>query len=42
LVARYDGSGSTDDAANFVPAMPERPTNDRFPWLGRFEGMSEA
>ena len=38
MVARYDGSGSTDDAANFVPAQPDRPTDDHFPWLGRFEG----
>jgi feruloyl esterase len=35
-VARYDGSGSTDDAANFVAADPPRPTQDRFPWLGSF------
>jgi feruloyl esterase len=38
LVARYGGSGSTDDAANFVAARPERPVDDHFPWLGRFEG----
>jgi Tannase and feruloyl esterase len=35
LVARYDGSGSIDDAANFVPARGPA-FNDRFPWLGRF------
>jgi Tannase and feruloyl esterase len=38
LVARYTGTGSIDDAANFTAARPERPTQDRFPWLGRFEG----
>ena len=38
LVARYTGTGSIDDAANFAAARPERPTQDRFPWLGRFEG----
>jgi feruloyl esterase len=37
LVARYTGTGSTDDAANFVAAKPEHPTQDHFPWLGRFE-----
>jgi Tannase and feruloyl esterase len=37
LVARYRGTGSIDDAANFVAARPERPTQDRFEWLGRFE-----
>jgi hypothetical protein len=37
-VARYRGTGSIDDAANFVAANPERPTQDRFRWLGRFEG----
>jgi hypothetical protein len=37
LVARYDGTGSTDDAANFTATAPEHPTNDHFPWLGRFE-----
>ncbi|HKT02810.1 MAG TPA: tannase/feruloyl esterase family alpha/beta hydrolase [Rugosimonospora sp.] len=36
LVARYDGTGSTDDAANFVPANPPAPVNDHIPWLGRF------
>ncbi|GII23068.1 tannase/feruloyl esterase family alpha/beta hydrolase [Planosporangium mesophilum] len=38
LVARYDGSGSTDDAANFVPVPPERPSDDHVPWMGRFDG----
>lgn len=37
LVARDDGSGSTDDAANFVPVRPAHPVDDHFPWLGRFE-----
>jgi hypothetical protein len=36
LVARYDGSGSIDDAANFVPAEPSGPVDDHVPWLGRF------
>lgn len=38
LVARYTGTGSIDDAANFTAAKPEHPTQDRFPWLGRFDG----
>jgi Tannase and feruloyl esterase len=38
LVARYTGTGSIDDATNFTPARPEHPTQDHFPWLGRFEG----
>ncbi|HVQ90022.1 MAG TPA: tannase/feruloyl esterase family alpha/beta hydrolase [Mycobacteriales bacterium] len=33
-VARYRGTGSTDDATNFAPADPPRPGHDRFPWLG--------
>jgi hypothetical protein len=37
LVARYRGTGSVDDAVNFVAAQPTHPTQDRFPWLGRFE-----
>lgn len=36
LVARYTGTGSIDDAANFTAVRP-KPTQDRFPWLGRFE-----
>lgn len=36
LVARYDGTGSTDDAANFVPANPPSPVDDHYPWLGHF------
>ena len=36
LVARYTGSGSTEDAANFVAASPPEPVDDHFPWLGRF------
>jgi hypothetical protein len=38
FVARYTGSGSIDDAANFTAARPDHPTQDRFPWLGRFDG----
>jgi Tannase and feruloyl esterase len=37
LVARYDGTGSTDDAANFVAANPQQQVDDHFPWLGRFD-----
>jgi tannase/feruloyl esterase len=37
LVARYDGTGSTDDATNFTATQPEHPSNDHFPWLGTFE-----
>ncbi|MFL6125236.1 tannase/feruloyl esterase family alpha/beta hydrolase [Actinophytocola sp.] len=37
LVARYTGTGSVDDAANFTAARPQHPTRDHFPWLGRFE-----
>jgi tannase/feruloyl esterase len=37
LVARYTGTGSIDDAANFTAAKPRHPTDDHFPWLGRFE-----
>ena len=33
-VARYDGSGSVDDAANFVPYTPRTPVRDDFRWLG--------
>jgi feruloyl esterase len=37
LVARYTGTGSIDDAANFTATRPENPSQDHFPWLGRFE-----
>jgi feruloyl esterase len=33
-VARYDGTGSIDDAANFVSSTPRRPVRDDFTWLG--------
>ncbi|MEU5277007.1 tannase/feruloyl esterase family alpha/beta hydrolase [Streptomyces asoensis] len=34
-VARYDGTGSVDDAANFVAAAPSfRPDRDAYDWLG--------
>ena len=33
-VARYDGSGSIDDAANFVSVTPRQPVRDDFRWLG--------
>ncbi|GAB2976718.1 tannase/feruloyl esterase family alpha/beta hydrolase [Saccharothrix stipae] len=34
LTARYDGSGSIDDAANFVSAPPAAPTRDAVDWVG--------
>ncbi|MGW4113236.1 tannase/feruloyl esterase family alpha/beta hydrolase [Actinosynnema sp. NPDC004786] len=34
LTARYDGTGSVDDAANFVAAPPAGPTRDSVDWLG--------
>lgn len=37
LRARYDGSGSVDDAANFVPARPlVPPGNDTIDWAGTY------
>ncbi|WP_262844403.1 tannase/feruloyl esterase family alpha/beta hydrolase [Sphaerisporangium corydalis] len=33
-VARYDGSGSTDDAANFVSSTPAHQPKDDYHWLG--------
>jgi feruloyl esterase len=33
-VARYDGSGSTDDAANFVPYTPRREPGPDYRWVG--------
>ncbi|GIJ50355.1 feruloyl esterase [Virgisporangium aliadipatigenens] len=32
--ARYDGTGSIDDARNFVPAPPARPLADVISWAG--------
>ncbi|WP_033342103.1 tannase/feruloyl esterase family alpha/beta hydrolase [Catenuloplanes japonicus] len=40
-VARYDGSGSTDDAANFTPAPPPTRYRDDIPWLGSFRSGYE-
>ncbi|NUT53281.1 MAG: tannase/feruloyl esterase family alpha/beta hydrolase [Saccharothrix sp.] len=34
LTARYDGSGSVDDAANFEPAEPAATTRDAVDWAG--------
>jgi tannase/feruloyl esterase len=34
-VARYVGSGSTDDAANFVAHMPEKEPHVGYDWVGR-------
>ena len=36
LVARYDGTGNINDATNFTAKNPEHPSDDHFPWLGRF------
>ncbi|WP_436520929.1 tannase/feruloyl esterase family alpha/beta hydrolase [Actinoplanes sp. HUAS TT8] len=40
-VARYDGSGSVDDAANFTPAPPPTPYRDDIAWLGSFRSGYE-
>jgi hypothetical protein len=40
-VARYDGSGSIDDAANFVPTPPPTRYQDDIPWLGSFRSGYE-
>jgi Tannase and feruloyl esterase len=40
-VARYDGSGSTDDAANFAPTPPPTRYEDDIPWLGSFRSGYE-
>ncbi|MFI5843938.1 tannase/feruloyl esterase family alpha/beta hydrolase [Catenuloplanes sp. NPDC051500] len=40
-VARYDGSGSTDDAGNFAPAPPPVRHRDDIPWLGSFRSGYE-
>ncbi|GAA0223170.1 tannase/feruloyl esterase family alpha/beta hydrolase [Saccharothrix mutabilis subsp. mutabilis] len=34
LRATYDGTGSTDDAANFTPTPPATPPRDAVDWLG--------
>ncbi|HEU5265711.1 MAG TPA: tannase/feruloyl esterase family alpha/beta hydrolase [Jatrophihabitans sp.] len=34
-VARYDGTGSTDDAANFVPYTPHKEPGPNDNWLGK-------
>ncbi|GAB3413014.1 alpha/beta hydrolase family protein [Flindersiella endophytica] len=36
LRAAYDGSGSTDDAANFVPERPSGAVHDRIRWVGDY------
>jgi feruloyl esterase len=41
VVARYDGSGSVDDAANFAPAPPPTHYQDDIAWLGSFRSGSE-
>ena len=40
-VARYDGSGSIDDAANFAPTPPPTRYEDDIPWLGSFRSGYE-
>ena len=34
--AEYDGSGSIDDASNFVPARPRVPPRDAIDWVGSY------
>ncbi|GAA2533384.1 tannase/feruloyl esterase family alpha/beta hydrolase [Winogradskya humida] len=34
-VARYDGTGSIDDAANFVAYTPENPVRNDYRWVGQ-------
>jgi feruloyl esterase len=41
LVARYDGTSSTDDAANFVATAPPVHFDDAIPWLGSFRSGYE-
>jgi feruloyl esterase len=36
-VARYDGSGDVDDAANFTSAAPARRFESAYDWAGEFE-----
>ena len=40
-VARYDGSGSIDDAANFAPTPSPTRYQDNIPWLGSFRSGYE-
>jgi hypothetical protein len=41
--ARYTGTGSIDDAANFVGVMPAHLADDDFPWVGNdLFGAGEA
>ncbi len=40
-VARYRGTGSIDDAANFVPKTPSERPVERFVWLGSFESHQQ-
>jgi feruloyl esterase len=34
-VARYDGTGSTDDAADFVPYTPHKTVHNDDDWVGQ-------
>jgi feruloyl esterase len=36
LTAKYDGTGSPDDASNFVPAKPQSPPRDKITWAGTY------
>ena len=36
-VARYKGTGSTDDAASFQPTAPPKRFDDAFDWVGSFK-----
>lgn len=36
LTAKYDGTGSPDDAGNFVPAQPPAPPRDKIRWAGTY------
>jgi feruloyl esterase len=40
-VARYDGSGDVDDAANFTSAAPARQFESAYEWAGEFESGFE-
>jgi feruloyl esterase len=36
LRAKYDGSGSVDDPANFYAVKPAKPVRDKIRWLGEY------
>ncbi|MBP2325793.1 feruloyl esterase [Kibdelosporangium banguiense] len=37
LQAKYDGSGSIDDAADFVAVPPQSPPKDQISWVGTYQ-----